>query len=204
MNTRNVCLAVALGLLLAGIARSQKIPTGTLTGHVTDGKLPLPGVVVTLTSPNLQGARTGTSTVNGAYTLDLLPPGPCTVRFELKGFETVETTVELSGDLTSTVDAVMSQVVKLVEEVTVTGSLIPRPTLEAMAPVTTVEPEQLTYRGLTRLEALLQTLPQVFAAQNSTVTNGASGTATVDLRYLGSVRTLVLIDGKRQVPGDTF
>jgi iron complex outermembrane receptor protein len=89
------------------------------------------------------------------------------------------------------------------EEVTVTGTLIPRPTLEAMAPVTTMDPEQLSYRGLTRLEALMQTMPQVFAAQNSTMSNNSSGTATVDLRYLGSVRTLVLIDGKRQVPGDT-
>jgi iron complex outermembrane receptor protein len=89
------------------------------------------------------------------------------------------------------------------EEVTVTGTLIPRPTLEAMAPVTTMDPEQLTYRGLTRLESLMQTMPQVFAAQNSTIANGASGTATVDLRYLGARRTLVLIDGKRQVAGDT-
>jgi outer membrane receptor protein involved in Fe transport len=203
MKTRNVCLVVAILLLLPGTALGQKIPAGILTGHVTDGKLPLPGVTVTVTSPNLQGTRTAYSTVNGDYILDLLPPGLYTVKFEIAGFETVQTTVKLSGDLTSTVDAVMLQAVKLAEQVTVTGSLIPRPTLEAMAPVTTVDPEQLTYRGLTRLEDLLQTLPQVFAGQNSTVSNGASGTATVDLRNLLSVRTLVLIDGKRQVPGDT-
>ena len=40
-------------------------------------------------------------------------------------------------------------------------------------------------------------LPQAFAAQNSTVSNGASGTATVSLRNLGADRTLVLIDGRR-------
>jgi iron complex outermembrane receptor protein len=199
------CLqAVAVGLLFASVVAAQAIPTGTLTGNVTDGKAPLPGVTISVTSPSQQGTRTATSTVNGDYVLDLLPPGPYTVRFELEAFQTVETTVEMSDDMISRVDAAMSRVVKLVEKVTVTGSLIPRPTLEEMAPVTTVDPEQLTYRGLTRLEALLQTLPQVFAAQNSTVSNGASGTATVDLRYLGSVRTLVLIDGKRQVPGDTY
>ncbi len=90
------------------------------------------------------------------------------------------------------------------EEVTVTGTLIPRPTLEAMSPVTTLDVEELSYRGVTRLEDLLQTLPQVFAAQNSTVSNGASGTATIDLRYLGSQRTLVLIDGRRMSSGDAF
>jgi iron complex outermembrane receptor protein len=197
-------VALTVSLLFASLAAGQAIPTGTLTGHVTDGRRPLPGVVVTVTSPNLQGARTGTSTVSGAYTLDLLPPGPYAVTFEIAGFHTVEATVEITGDMTSTVDAVMPRATTVAEEVTVTGSLIPRPTLEAMAPVTTVDPEQLTYRGLTRLESLLQTMPQVFAAQNSTISNGASGTATVDLRYLGSVRTLVLIDGKRQVPGDTY
>jgi iron complex outermembrane recepter protein len=90
------------------------------------------------------------------------------------------------------------------EEITVTGSLIPRPTLEAMAPVTVLEPEEITYRGITRLEDLLTTLPQVFVAQNSTVSNGATGTATVDLRHLGEVRTLVLVNGRRLPVGDAF
>jgi iron complex outermembrane recepter protein len=202
MRARDVSAVFVFALLLAGAAAGQTIPTGTLTGHVTDGKLPLPGVTVTVTSPDLQGARTGISTVNGDYTLDLLPPGPYTVRFELQGFQTMDIVVKVSAAQTSTVNAVMP-LARVAEEVTVTGSLIPRPTLEEMAPVTTVDPEQFAYRGVTRLESLLQTLPQVFAAQNSTVSNGASGTATVDLRYLGSVRTLVLIDGKRQVPGDT-
>ena len=90
------------------------------------------------------------------------------------------------------------------EAVQVTGTLIPRPTLEAMSPVTTLEVEELTYRGINRVEDLLTSLPQVFVAQNSSVSNGASGTATVDLRYLGTVRTLVLIDGRRMASGDAF
>ena len=90
------------------------------------------------------------------------------------------------------------------EEVEVTGSLIPRPTLEAMSPVATLDPQQISNSGITRLEDLLTSLPQVFSAQNSTIANGATGTATVDLRYLGPNRTLVLIDGKRMPPGDVF
>jgi iron complex outermembrane receptor protein len=88
------------------------------------------------------------------------------------------------------------------EEVTVTGTLIPRPTLEAMSPVSTLEVEELTYRGVTRLEDLLTQLPQIFASQNSVISNGSSGVATVNLRNLGEVRTLVLIDGRRSVGGD--
>ena len=88
------------------------------------------------------------------------------------------------------------------DEISVTGSLIPRPTLEAMSPVTVMEPSDITHTGITRLEDLLTTLPQVFRAQNSTISNGATGTATVDLRYLGHVRTLVLINGRRMPTGD--
>ncbi|MBZ5590521.1 MAG: TonB-dependent receptor, partial [Acidobacteriia bacterium] len=62
------------------------------------------------------------STVNGAYLLDLLPPGPYAVRFELEGFRAVETTVKISGDQTSRVDALMPKVTKVAEEVTVTGT----------------------------------------------------------------------------------
>jgi iron complex outermembrane receptor protein len=90
------------------------------------------------------------------------------------------------------------------ETVEVTGSLIPRPTLEALSPVTVLEPEAITTSGVTRLEDLLTTLPQVFTYQNSTVSNGATGTATVDLRFLGDVRTLVLINGRRMPVGDVY
>jgi hypothetical protein len=38
------------------------------------------------------------------------------------------------------------------EEITVTGSLIPRPTLESLSPVSVMDPEQITYTGVLRLE----------------------------------------------------
>ncbi|MCP4901705.1 MAG: TonB-dependent receptor [bacterium] len=89
-------------------------------------------------------------------------------------------------------------------EVVVTGSLIPRQDLEALSPVTVLDPEEITYTGTTRIEDLITSLPQAFQAQNSTVANGASGTATVALRHLGSIRTLVLINGRRMGPGDAY
>jgi len=95
-------------------------------------------------------------------------------------------------------------VVRTGEEVTVTGSLIPRPDVEALSPVTVVEAEEVTYTGTARVEDLVQALPQVFAQQNSTISNGATGTATVDLRHLGPERTLTLVNGHRMAPGDAF
>lgn len=83
------------------------------------------------------------------------------------------------------------------DEVVVTGSRIPQTNLVTTSPVTQVTGEDIDVAGVTRVEDLIAQLPQAFAAQNSTIANGASGTATVSLRNLGSSRTLVLIDGRR-------
>jgi outer membrane receptor for ferrienterochelin and colicin len=49
---------------------------------------------------------------------------------------------------------------------------------------------------------LINSLPQSFAAQGSNISNGSTGTASVNLRGLGSSRTLVLVNGRRLQPGD--
>jgi iron complex outermembrane recepter protein len=82
-------------------------------------------------------------------------------------------------------------------EVVVTGSRIRQANLETTSPVTQVTAADISTAGVTRVEDLVTQLPQAFAAQNSTVSNGATGTATVSLRGLGSARTLVLVDGRR-------
>ncbi|HEY5559719.1 MAG TPA: TonB-dependent receptor plug domain-containing protein, partial [Steroidobacteraceae bacterium] len=82
-------------------------------------------------------------------------------------------------------------------EIVVTGSRIRSANLEATTPVTQVTAQDVVTQGVTRIEDLVNQLPQAFAAQNVTVANGASGTATLNLRGLGSPRTLVLVDGRR-------
>ncbi len=87
------------------------------------------------------------------------------------------------------------------QTVYVTGSRIASPNLANTSPVSSVTSDDIKLQGVTRVEDLVVQLPQAFASQNSTVSNGASGTATVSLRNLGSTRTLVLIDGKRMPYG---
>ncbi|MGZ6014816.1 MAG: TonB-dependent receptor plug domain-containing protein, partial [Phenylobacterium sp.] len=89
-----------------------------------------------------------------------------------------------------------------VGELVVTGSRIPTQNLTSSSPITVVGNQEAKLSGVTRTEDLLNQLPQVFAGQGSEVSNGSSGVATVDLRGLGSSRTLVLIDGRRVMPGD--
>jgi outer membrane receptor protein involved in Fe transport len=97
---------------------------------------------------------------------------------------------------TTTEDATARQ-----ETVYVTGSRIAQPNMTTTSPVTSVSANDVKLQGVTRVEDLVTQLPQAFAAQNSTVSNGASGTATVSLRNLdlggSATRTLVLVDGKR-------
>ena len=88
-----------------------------------------------------------------------------------------------------------------IQEVVVTGSRIAQPNLETTSPVTQVTAEDVITQGVTKIEDLVNQLPQAFAAQNATVANGSTGTATVNLRGLGSPRTLVLIDGRRMPYG---
>ena len=87
------------------------------------------------------------------------------------------------------------------EEVVVTGSRITSPNLTAISPITSVDAGYIGSTNLTRVEDILNNLPMVFAGQNSTVSNGATGTASVNLRGLGAQRTLVLVNGRRLGPG---
>jgi iron complex outermembrane recepter protein len=72
-----------------------------------------------------------------------------------------------------------------VEEVVVTGSRLQSPNETSISPVTTVTAADIQATGLTRAEDILNNLPMVFSSMNSTTSNGADGTATVNLRGLG-------------------
>ncbi|WP_076011528.1 TonB-dependent receptor plug domain-containing protein [Alteromonas abrolhosensis] len=85
-----------------------------------------------------------------------------------------------------------------VEKIEVTGSrLLSNPNVAAATPVLSVSGAEAAARGNLRVEDFVNVLPQVFAGQASEVSNGSTGTATLNLRGLGANRTLVLIDGKR-------
>jgi len=88
------------------------------------------------------------------------------------------------------------------QEVVVTGTRIKTTDGFGQAsPVAVVTSEDIKATGLTRLEDVLNSLPAVEVSQNSFLANGATGTASVDLRGLGASRTLVLFNGRRMQPG---
>src|SRR5262249_26090926 len=88
------------------------------------------------------------------------------------------------------------------QDIVITGTRIPQPNLTSASPVTVLGQQEVKLSGTTRTEDLINSLPQSFAAQGSNISNGSTGTASVNLRGLGAQRTLVLINGRRLQPGD--
>ena len=91
-----------------------------------------------------------------------------------------------------------------IEEVVITGSRLTRSNVTSATPLVQIGAQEIDDRGATRIEDVVNILPNVFVSQTSEVANGASGTSTLNLRGLGSARTLVLIDGKRLPFGSPF
>ena len=95
--------------------------------------------------------------------------------------------------------------VEELESMTVTGSNIRGVDLEGALPVTIINRDQLLATGVTDVGDLLQRLPSFSGSPLGTRTNnGGNGSVRVDLRGIGSGRTLVLIDGRRTVDGGDF
>lgn len=90
------------------------------------------------------------------------------------------------------------------DAIVVTGSRIARPQMETASPIAVIGSEFIEQNAATNVQDILNEMPQVgigTSRTNSNFLTGANGVATINLRNLGDQRTLVLIDGKRVVPG---
>ena len=117
--------------MTAAVGVAQSIPTATLTGKVTLDGEGVPGVAISLTSPQLQGTRTVVTTGAGDYLVPFLPPGEYTVTFELQGMRTVSQRMSLAAASTDTLDVAL-ELAPLEETVTVTAAAPLTAPVEAM------------------------------------------------------------------------
>lgn len=93
----------------------------------------------------------------------------------------------------------------MIEEVVVTGSRIKRADLDSAAPVTILTREAIEAAGLTDVGSLLQKMPSMSGSPIGTTTNnGGNGAVLIDLRGMGTDRTLTLINGQRVVDGGDY
>jgi hypothetical protein len=101
-----VLLALIL-VVAAGGALAQSVTTATLRGRVTNEGQGLPGVLVTVTSITLQGARSSSTSANGDFVFPGLPPGSYTVAFALQGFKSDSRTQPLTVGQEARLDVVL-------------------------------------------------------------------------------------------------
>ncbi len=122
MRVRALVLGLAIALLWALPAITQGNPNGKLSGRVTAGDQPLPGVKVTVSSPNLQGTKSTVTSSTGDYLFASLPPGEYEVTFEAQGLQTVKQVLRIGAAQSNTLDTEMAAAA-VTEEIVVTGSL---------------------------------------------------------------------------------
>ena len=86
--------------------------------------------------------------------------------------------------------------------IVVTGTRIQRPNLQSPVPITSVGQDELVNQGQASVGDALNDLPALrstFGQQNSGRFIGTAGQNFLDLRGLGTTRTLVLVNGRRHI-----
>lgn len=90
-------------------------------------------------------------------------------------------------------------------DIVVTGSRIASPEISSVSPVQVVSDVQIDQSGVTNVQELLLENPAfgtpTYSRTNTAFLTNGTGVASVDLRNLGTDRTLVLINGRRVVAG---
>lgn len=98
------------------------------------------------------------------------------------------------------------KVVEEVERIEVTGSRIQRTDMETSVPITTIGRSDILEMGALNVADVLNSSPIAIAGSdqsNTAFTNSSVGLNTTQLRGLGDARTLVLVNGRRFVSGQS-
>ncbi|ABZ76147.1 TonB-dependent receptor [Shewanella halifaxensis HAW-EB4] len=114
------------------------------------------------------------------------------------------TSVALSGFVFAEEATADNSAENKVERIQVTGSRIKRADMESASPVTVIDASAIIASGATSIDDVLQNMTVSGGAMtNAAVNNGSGGNAHVNLRGLGTNRTLVLVNGRRMIASGT-
>ena len=85
---------------------------------------------------------------------------------------------------------------EVLEEIITTGTRIKRADLDSASPVTVLDRADIVAQGITDVGSLIQRMPSMAGTPLGTTTNNgnnSTGTVQVDLRGMGTTRTLMLV-----------
>jgi len=172
---RKVVLLLA-AVSLAAVPAMAQVQYGSISGTVVDNQgQPLPGVVVTLAGPTMQGSRTAVTDTAGKFRFMPVPPGSdYTIKLELAGFNTVEKTgitVNLGRDTAILGEMTLSE---FAETVTVTADRVVVDTTKSTVD-TTVDWEFMDNLPVNRnFQTIMQLAPAVRPGNNPYVAGGSN------------------------------
>ncbi|HYC94127.1 MAG TPA: TonB-dependent receptor, partial [Sphingomicrobium sp.] len=132
----------------------------------------------------------GMAYASPAFAQDTAPPPPAPE----------ETATDDQAPGATTQEAVQQEAAAEGQDIVVTGTLIRNPNLEQSTPVNVTTSDAIELKQSNVAEEVLRELPGVVPSIGSAVNNGNGGSSFVDLRGLGSIRNIVLLDGNRLVP----
>jgi iron complex outermembrane receptor protein len=87
-----------------------------------------------------------------------------------------------------------------IQAVQITGTRITSPGATSNNPISSISAEEIKASQPVAVEEFFKDLPASVPAVGPGTNNGTAGAATIDLRGLGTNRTLVLVNGRRVVP----
>ncbi|KPZ70476.1 MULTISPECIES: TonB-dependent siderophore receptor [Shewanella] len=121
-----------------------------------------------------------------------------------RGLLTIAATTVATGSVFSASVMAEEAQAEKVERIAVTGSRIKRTDMETASPVSVIDASSIIASGATSIDDVLQKMTASGGAMtNAAVNNGSGGNARVNLRGLGSNRTLVLVNGRRMIASGT-
>ena len=108
--------------------------------------------------------------------------------------------VLLAGAMPATVVAQSAPAAQTAERIEITGSRIRTLGAVSNSPISSISAAELNTTQPVAVEEVVRSLPATSPAIGANVNNGSGGGATIQLRGLGTNRTLVLVNGRRMVP----
>jgi outer membrane receptor protein involved in Fe transport len=177
---------------------------GAITGVVTDAatKRPIPSATVLL--DQRVSRTTGES---GSYRFDDVTPGAHTISVRRLGFTPATRRVTIGEGVTATVDVALSAAASTLDQVVVTGTVIPTARRAVPNAISVVTSKDIEDRGITNIDQLFRGgIPGVFGqsrGETGTSTNGygntyvtARGVSTVGSTAVAAVTPIkTYVDG---------
>lgn len=177
-----ILIVIFLSIGIASISLAQR-QTGSIAGKVTDNEgIPLPGVSVTLSGPNLMGILTYTTAESGDFRFPSVPPGSnYTLVVELSGFQKI-VREGLIVNVGKTVRLVIESKPATIEEEIIV--IAPSPTLDMTS----------TKSSVTYSSDLIANIP--LARNYSSIIDSAPGVVEAQASHGSGIRTnQVCVDG---------